>query len=109
MMNGINWYSIIVTIGLVVLGFITSYIKTKSNVLSKITGFISKAEAVYKNVTGKGCEKHELVINWCWALVPVPLKPFITRDFIAHTIDTIFDEVKDYSEMQLDKIADKIG
>lgn len=109
MINGINVYGILVTIGLVLLGFLCQYIKTKSNVLQKIAGFIAKAEEAYKSVTGKGGEKHELVISWCEALIPAPLKPFITREFISNAIDKIFEEVTEYSEIQLDKITDKIG
>lgn len=107
-MNTWNIYSIIVTVAFVLLGFLSTYLKTKSKVIAKIAEFITKAEEIYKSTTGKGGEKHELVIDWAFALVPAPLKPFITREFIANTLDKIFEQVQDYSTMQLDKVVDKI-
>lgn len=54
MINGINIYSIIVTVLMVIFGFISSYIKTKSNLINKAGDFINKAEEDYKSSTGAG-------------------------------------------------------
>jgi len=53
-MNGINIYSIVVTVLMVIFGFVSSYIKTKSNLINKAGDFINKAEEDYKEVSKAG-------------------------------------------------------
>ena len=50
-MNGINIYSILITIGFVLLGYLVSYVKTKSKLINKAEEFINVAEDNYKSVT----------------------------------------------------------
>lgn len=107
-MNGINIYSILMTVFMVVLGFLCSYIKTKTNLISKAGDFINKAEEDYKDVSKAGMQKHEAVVEWLFSLVPAPMKIFITRQMIAEITQTAFDRMAEYATKQLDKVVDNI-
>lgn len=53
-MNTINIYSIVMTTLMIIFGFLCSYIKTKTNLISKAGDFINKAEEDYKDVSKAG-------------------------------------------------------
>ena len=108
MINGINIYSIVMTALMVIFGFLCSYIKTKTNLISKAGDFINKAEEDYKDVSKAGMQKHETVVEWLYSLVPAPMKIFITRQMIAEITQTAFDRMAEYATKQLDKVVDKI-
>ena len=54
MINGYSIYSIVMTALMVIFGFLCSYIKTKTNLISKAGDFINKAEEDYKDVSKAG-------------------------------------------------------
>ena len=107
-MNGINIYSIIVTIILCILGYFTSYIKTKTMLINKASDFINKAEEDYKGATKAGQYKFEAVVEWLYNLVPIGMRFFITRQMISEIVQKVFDKMAEYATKQLDKIVDDI-
>lgn len=108
-MNGINIYSILITVFMVVFGFLCSYIKTKTNLISKAGDFINKAEEDYKDVSKAGAQKFEYVLNALYDnVVPAPLKMFISRQMVSEIIQKVFDQAESYATKQLDKVVDKI-
>lgn len=104
-----NWYSIIVTILMVIGGFLAEYFKTKQKLWDKVNGYIDKAEEAYKDVAKSGAQKHEYCIQVLHELVPAPLKLFITREMISEIVDKAFDAIASYAAKQLDKVVDKIA
>ena len=107
-MNGINIYSILITIGFVLLGYLVSYVKTKSKLINKAEEFINVAEDNYKSVTQAGAEKFQFVVETLYNYTPAPLKIFITKDMISHIVQTAFDKMQEFANKQLDKIVDNI-
>lgn len=108
-MNGVNIYSIVMTALMVIFGFLCSYIKTKTNLISKAGDFINKAEENYKDVSKAGNIKFEYVLNALYDnVVPTPLKMFISRQMVSEIIQKVFDQAAEYATKQLDKIVDKI-
>ena len=107
-MSGINIYSIVMTALMVIFGFLCSYIRTKTNLISKAGDFINKAEEDYKDVSKAGMLKHEAVVTWLYSLVPAPMKLFITRSMIAEITQKAFDYMQDYATKQLEKVGDNI-
>ena len=107
-MNTINWYSIVVTVLMVIFGFITSYIKTKSELINKAGDFINKAEEEYKDTAKAGAYKFEAVVEWLYGLVPTTMKFFITRQMISEIVQRVFDKMAEYATKQLDKVVDDI-
>ena len=108
-MNGINIYSIITTILVIVFGYLVSYAKTKTALISKAGEFINKAEDEYKSVSKAGAQKFEYVLNALYDnVVPAPLKMFISRQMMSEIIQKVFDQAESYATKQLDKVVDKI-
>lgn len=107
-MNTINIYSIAVTVLMVLLGFVASYIKTKSNLISKAGDFINQAEEDYKSVAKAGNEKFNWVVETLYGYVPVPMRFVITKQFVSNAVQAVFDKMAEYATKQLDKIVDKI-
>ena len=108
-MSGINIYSIVVTVLMVIFGFVSSYIKTKSNLINKAGDFINKAEEEYKDVSKAGQYKHEAVVEWCYSMIPTPFKLVITRQVCSQIIQGAFDQMQNFATQQLDKIVDRIA
>ena len=86
MINGVSIYSIVVTVLMVVFGFVASYIRTKSNLISKAGDFINKAEEDYKSVSKAGAEKFSWVVYTLHSIIPAPMRIFITEDMIAQIV-----------------------
>lgn len=107
-MSGINIYSIVMTVLMVIFGFLCSYIKTKTNLINKAGDFINKAEEDYKDTAKAGAYKFEAVVEWLFGLVPAPMKIFITRQMISEITQTAFDKMAEYATKQLDKVVDNI-
>ena len=107
-MSGINIYSIVMTVLMVVFGFLCSYIRTKTNLINKAGDFINKAEEDYKDYSKSGMIKHEAVVEWCYSLVPGPMRFIITRQVCSQVVQAVFDKMAEYATKQLDKIVDKI-
>lgn len=105
-MNGINIYSIVVTVLMVIFGFVSSYIKTKSNLINKAGDFINKAEEDYKEVSKAGQYKFEWVVESLYGFVPAPMKMFITRQMISEITQKVFDQAAEYATMQLDRVVE---
>ena len=107
-MSGVNIYTILITIAFCLLGYVASYIKTKSSLLQKAEDYINKAEDEYKDATKAGGEKFEAVVSWLTEMVPAPLKIFITREMISKMVQTAFDGMAKFANQQLDKVVDHI-
>lgn len=104
-----NWYSIIVTILMVIGGFLAEYFKTKQKLWNKVNEYIDQAEEAYKDVTKAGREKYNAVTDALFKLVPVPLRVIITKEMIGNIVQKAFDAIASYASKQLDKVVDKIA
>ena len=85
-MSGVNIYTILITIAFCLLGYVASYIKTKSSLLQKAEDYINKAEDEYKDATKAGGEKFNYVVETLYGFVPAPLKVFITKETVANLV-----------------------
>lgn len=108
MINGINIYSILATIAMILLGYAVSYVKTRSDLIAKAGSLINEAEEDFKDTTHAGAQKFEAVCSWLADMVPTPLKPFITKAMISEIVQKVFDQAKSFADKQLDKIVDHV-
>lgn len=104
-----NWYEIIMTILTVVFGFLSVYIRTKTNVVQKATEAINCAETAYRDYTNVSSKKMEFAVDWVMQYVPGPLKLIFTRELVEKIIQAAFDEVQEFATKQLDKIVNKVS
>ena len=102
-----NWYQIIMTILTVVFGFLSIYVKTRTNVVEKATEAINCAETAYRDYTNVSSKKMEFAIDWVMQYVPAPLKLIFTRELVEKIIQAVFDEVQEFATKQLDKIVNR--
>lgn len=102
-------YEIISTILMVVFGFLSLYIKTKTKIIDKAKDAVNTAEETYKDATKSGGIKFEYCIDMLYGYVPAVMKPFITREFMAMAVQKAFDAMAKFATQQLDKLVDKTG
>ena len=107
-MSGVNIYSILITIAFCVLGYISSYLRTKSQLVQKAESLINKAEEDYKDVTKAGGQKFSEVVEAIYSWCPAPLRIFITKELISQVTQQVFDGMKKFADQQLDKVVDHI-
>jgi len=98
---------ILTAVGTVGFGFLVTYFKTKGKLGALVTDMIAYAEEMYKDTTGEGGKKKELVIETLYEYVPVALKPFITKAFVENLVQQTFESIQEYAVKQLDKVVDK--
>lgn len=102
-------YEIIMTVLTVVFGFLSIYIKTKTQVVEKAAEAINHAETAYQSYTNVSSEKMQYAIDWLMQFVPAPLKLIFTRELMERIVQAVFDEVQAFAIKQLDKVVDKVS
>ena len=112
--------SVLGTIGTVLLGALSIYLKTSAKAKTKakeiadkigeITAqavvFIANAEKEYKDWTGG--EKFTRVVDQLYALVPEGINMIITREMIEEIVQSTFDQIKEYTTAKMDETVEKI-
>lgn len=112
--------SVLGTIGTVLLGALSIYLKTSAKAKTKakeiadkigeITAqavvFIANAEKEYKDWTGG--EKFTRVVDQLYALVPEGINMIITREMIEEIVQSTFDQIKEYTTAKMDETVKKI-
>ncbi len=115
-------YNALITLVAVIVGGLSLYFKTSAKaqakakevqdvmamIMSKVVIYIRKTEEDYKDATNLGGQKFNDVVNELYLLVPISLRPIITRDRIKGIVQSTFDEVEKYAKLQLDNAIDKL-
>lgn len=70
--------------------------------------YIAEAEKDYKDTTQSGGKKFEQVVNKLYNLVPDALHGIVTKEMISEIVQSTFDEIQEYVQLQLDNGIDKI-
>jgi len=82
----INWVQIIIDVLMVIFGFLSIYIKTKTDIYEQVTGKITEAEEMYQSYTKAGNVKFQWTVDTLYSYVPVVMKPFITKELIGSIV-----------------------
>lgn len=98
-----GFYNIITTILMVVLGFVSIYLKSKQSLTEKAGALINEAEDVYKH----GDERFDFVVNSLYTLIPAPMNIILNKEIIGMIVQSTFDTMKDFTIKQMDKAAIK--
>jgi len=100
-----NWeilLTVLASICTVVALFISYYFYIKRKIEAEVPGAINGAED-----TGmSGAEKFEEAVDTIYALIPVAVRPFITRSLVETLVQEVFDKMEEYARKQLDKEAE---
>ena len=105
-----NWkdvLQVIEIIAMIVGGFAISYFRTSSVFRGFIAELIADAEERFSNVEKAGAEKMAWVVAQIYAFIPAWLKPFLTTEKIQAIVQTVFDKIKAFADIQVLKIKAK--
>ncbi|MBQ5658750.1 MAG: hypothetical protein IIV02_04370 [Peptococcaceae bacterium] len=98
---------VICTVLVILLGYVSLYLKKRGDLLSMVATVISYAEDKYKDATEAGGEK----FTWCceklYAGIPVWLRPMISYQDIEKLVQSTFDEIEAYANLQLNNFVDE--
>jgi hypothetical protein len=97
---------IIGSVLVVILGYLSLYMKKRGDLVSMVTTAIAYAEDKYK-ATGAGGEKFEWVVDKLYSGIPAYLRPMISRKDVEKLVQSTFDEIEKYADMQLNGFVDK--
>lgn len=100
---------ILTTIFTIVFGFIALYLRSKEEVVEKVSDYIAKAEEDYKDATNAGGEKFNWVVDQLYDLVPGPFKMFLTKEVLGVIVQYTFDSIAKYTTTVLDKKINSIN
>lgn len=103
-----NVYEIVMTILAIVFGGLSLYISARKNILDAVEGYINDAEDTFKDATKAGGSKFEWVVDRIVSIIPVALKPFISRALVEATVQKVFDIMESYAAKQADKLVNKV-
>lgn len=97
-----NWeilLTVLASICTVVALFISYYFYIKRKIEAEVPGAINGAED-----TGmSGAEKFTEAVDTIYALIPVAVRPFITRSLVETLVQEVFDKMEEYARKQVDK------
>lgn len=98
-------YNVVVTILLILFGFLSTYLKTRESLKQQTGNLINKAESMYDD----GNIKFDFVVDSLAKLVPAPLNLVLNKQIIGLIVQTTFDEMQNFAIKQLDKATDKLA
>jgi len=99
-----DYVHILLIVGMAILGFLATYLKTKTTFLAKVVELIDKAEYIFADSTKSGGVKFEWVVDRIMDVIPKPLQFILTRTIVSDLVQNTFDTIEAYAKKQLDKI-----
>lgn len=108
-----NTIEIVRTILMIIFGGLAIYFKCNvqlqkkiAEVSAKAITLIKEAEEIYADGTKQGGERFEWVVNELYKLIPAPFNKIITKEMIGEIVQSTFDQIKEYTKIQLNKLTD---
>ena len=102
-----NWNLIwqIVSGALLIIGaFLISYFRTSSVVRGFSAQLIADAEWVFSEVEKAGNEKMAWVISKLYGYIPAVLQPFFPENKLREIVQMVFDKIKDFADLQVERL-----
>jgi hypothetical protein len=102
-----NWNMVInIAAGavLIISWFLISYFKTSSVFRGFIAQLISDAEWVFSDVEKAGKQKMDWVIEKLYGYIPAVLRPLFPSGKLEEIVQMVFDRVKDFADLQVEKL-----
>ena len=102
-----NWkdvLQVIEVIAMIVGGFLISYFRTSSVFRGFIAELIADAEWAFFEVEKAGNEKMAWVIAKLYGYIPPVLKPLFPETKLREIVQMVFDKVKDFADLQVERL-----
>lgn len=89
---------------LIISWFLISYFKTSAVFRGFIAQLISDAEWVFSDVEKAGKKKMEWVIEKLYGYIPAVLRPLFPSGKLEEIVQMVFDKVKDFADLQVERL-----
>ena len=102
-----NWKDVLQVIEIIAMiagGFLISYFRTSKVVRELIAELISDAEWAFSEVEKAGNEKMAWVISKLYGYIPAILKPLFPETKLREIVQMVFDKVKDFADLQVERL-----
>lgn len=90
------------------LGGLALYYQANARLKEAVAGLIAEAEFLYMDTVKAGGMKHAYVTERLYRMLPVYVRPILTKEILSAMVDNTFAAVEDYAKKQLDKAARQI-
>lgn len=91
-------------VALILGAFLIEYFKTSAVFRGFIAQLISDAEWVFSDVEKAGKAKMAWVINKLYGYIPAVLQPFFPESKLQEIVQMVFDKVKDFADLQVERL-----
>jgi hypothetical protein len=91
-------------VALILGAFLIEYFKTSSVFRGFIAQLISDAEWVFSDVEKAGKQKMAWVIEKLYNYIPAVFKPFFPASKLEEIVQIVFDKVKDFADLQVERL-----
>ena len=92
-------------LALFTLGAASIYYQTNTKISCYVAKLIDEAEHVYEDTSKSGGEKFEWVVNALYGMIPMLLKPFITRQVLENLVQSTFVAMEQYALTQIGRLT----
>ena len=102
-----NWNLIIniaAGVALILGAFLIEYFKTSSVFRGFIAQLIADAEWVFSDIEKAGKAKMDWVIQKLYGYIPAVLKPFFPAGKLEEIVQMVFDKIKDFADLQVERL-----
>lgn len=102
-----DWQLIIniaASVALILGAFLIEYFKTSSVFRGFIAQLISDAEWVFSDVEKAGKKKMAWVIEKLYGYIPAVLRPLFPSGKLEEIVQMVFDKVKDFADLQVERL-----
>ena len=76
---------------MLILGFLSLYLKQKNDIIDMAKDKIAEAENEYRDMTDMGGQKFEWVVESIYKAIPLKFRPFCTKESIGVMVQRVFD------------------
>lgn len=102
-----NWNMVIniaAGVALILGAFLIEYFKTSAVFRGFIAQLIADAEWVFSDVEKAGKAKMAWVITKLYEHIPAVLQPFFPESKLQEIVQMVFDKVKDFADLQVERL-----
>lgn len=92
----------------ILIGGLALYYQANARLKEAVTGLISQAESLYRDTVKAGGMKHAYVTEQLYRMLPVYIRPILTKDILSSMVDNAFAAVEDYAKKQIDKAVQQV-
>ena len=93
-------------VALIIGAFLIEYFKTSAVFRGFVAQLISDAEWVFSEYEKAGKQKMAWVIEKLYDYIPAILKPFFPEGKLEEIVQMVFDKVKDFADLQVERLKD---